>query len=285
MRWKEFWKNRKAVFSILGIAVFWFFMMYQLVRAEYYPDGSNVMESNYRQTLADLKTEQKTTMGIYYGITPRTKIGYMQTTLHPREDGTFDVDTNCRFSLPITTMFLWDQLKSLFNAQKESIKKFEILLKSNVYVGPDFQIKEIALFLKSSFLDLACQGKIRGNKLSLDILKNGEKVSQTFSIPVGTMVSNPIGFSGKYPKLSVGKQIKTRWFDPITQSFRTTDSVVKGRADFSWHGNKIPVYIIQTSFSGLKTTSWVDEKGEIYQYQFSFLTFIREPQDKKISMD
>lgn len=267
---------------IAGIVLFWSFMSYKLVLQEYYPDKSSVVESSYKQTLADIKTEQKTTMGIYYGITSKTKIGYMQTTFHPREDGTFDLDTSCRFTLPITSMFLWDQLKSLFNVESDTIKKFEISLSSNVYVGPDYQVKEISLFLKSSFLDLACNGKIRGNKLSLEILKNGEKISQAITIPVDTMVSNPIGFSGKYSNLSIGKKIQTKWFDPITQGFRTTESVVKGRSDLLWHGKKIPVYIIQTSFSGLKTTSWVDEKGEIYQYQFSFLMFIKEPQNRKI---
>jgi len=258
-------------------------MMALLLQREYFPYRSTKIQQNYKETLQKLQeidVAKVVKMDIFHSIFKnRYKIGELENSMTLREDGTYDLYNKCKFSVRIHKSSIWKQLADMFNVfDIEGKQKLDIELSTELHIGMDYQIKEIYFYLQSNIFNITCTGTTDGNKINLHLEKDKEKTQYSFVLPPGAMLNNMIGgIQENYPTLSVGKQIEAQWFDPISQKVSKTISTVKTKIDFEWNNKKVPVYIIHTDTGRFKTTAWVNEAGEVLQYQFFLFYLVRVP--------
>jgi hypothetical protein len=67
--------------------------------------------------------------------------------------------------------------------------------------------------------------------------------------------------------LTPGDTYRFRLFDPMTVSEGEATIVVREREVVRWGGREEESYRLQTTFAGLTTTAWVNERGEVLQEQ------------------
>jgi len=65
--------------------------------------------------------------------------------------------------------------------------------------------------------------------------------------------------------LAPGDTYRVRLFDPMTVSEGAATVVVREREIVRWGGREEEAYRLQTTFAGLTTTAWVNERGEVLQ--------------------
>ncbi len=267
----------KKYWIMIAITLFWLTLMGLLIQQEYFPKSINTSDSSYSDVLKDLTQDLQRRMTIYYGNFYKTKVGYLNTTIMPQLDRTTDISTYCQLSIPIKDVFLGKQLATLFGLEPNKPgEKFEVELQTTSHIGPDKQLKELTMSLKTQSLTISAKGNVRGRNLLLDVSVGEQKKTENLVLPIGSMAADPLSGPGKFPKLDVGKKLNMRWFDPISQQSRTVVAEVKGREEIASMGRLVSTYVVRLNFPLFSTTAWVDETGDILKYQIFLFTLVKE---------
>lgn len=271
----KIWSTKKiGVFST--IVLLWLLALGLVIQREYFPFTRKQIKADYEQALKNVAQEKSTYMTIYYGVEKKSRIGEIQTTISPEFDGTCDIYSRTKLAIPLDSSDLAEHLHHFFQFFQSSGNQFTAEFQVKTHIGPDHQIKKIEFRLESDSFHMAYDGQVLGNKLQLTVRQGDQRQLHEISLPPGTMVTDNFGLLTKFPKLEIGKQFDIRYFDPLTKNHRTMVVHVVGKEPYLWGGKRITSYVLRTEVWP-KTTTWVNEEGEILQYQVLSFTIIKEP--------
>lgn len=262
-----------------------------LVQREYFPDTRKTFYANYQDILQptnnDVEQEYHRSMTIHYGrhYTFMQPIGKLKSSIYQRLDATTDIYTSLQLSLPINRGILGEQIQLLFGLQKTAEqedqqtknKKFEASLDTSTHIGPDHQLKSLDFNFTSGILTIQGKGTVEGREIVLEIKTGDSTIEQKLPLPPDSMIFDPLANPGRFPKLEVGKKFEMRWFDPLTRQSRTAIAEVQSKIDdYMWHNTILPVYVVYTKATPFNITTWVDQNGDVIQYQIFSFIFIKD---------
>ena len=274
--------SKKRIFVTSLIIFFWITMTSLLVWREYFSHVP-VVKEGYKNALKELASKEKvedrkkhSKMNIFYEGRSQVAIGSI-TSIIDATGGQFEVSNQIKFEIAPKDQVKIKHLNKILQLPGLSTKNLKAGIQTKAIIGADYQIKKLNFRMKSNIFNIACEGEVSNGKLALNMLQNGKKVQKELNFPVGTMANS--GFEPiTVPKnLRKGQKFRMRWFDPITQKYKIANSRVTGKEDFDWSQKKVPVHVVQTTSDGLMFTSWVNEQGEVLQYQVGSFLFIKAP--------
>lgn len=109
-------------------------------------------------------------------------------------------------------------------------------------------------------------GEVRGEELRLRIRSgNSPERTETRTIVEPIVLPLSLYYSLAARGLAPGERYRLRLFDPMTVSEGDATIVVREREIVRWGGREEEAYRLQTTFAGLTTTAWVNERGEVLQ--------------------
>lgn len=280
----------KKVIILTSIFLLWLIMMAKLFEKQYFPYHSALLRQNYTDTLkqiTEIDKPKEIRMEIFLNRPKLKKIGEITNSIVLLEDGTYDINTKYNFTFPIYSNMLRKTISDFLGIQELPKKeKINLQISTSLHLSMDYQLKELHCYISSDLFSLNCHGITEGNQLLLTLEKDSKQIQKTIILPKDTMLLNLIsGIQENYPELTVGKKIESQYLDPITQKLVTMTSTVETKVDFRWYDDrKVPAYMVSTDTGKLKTTSWINETGEVLQYQILFFYIIRVPEDVKESL-
>jgi hypothetical protein len=109
-------------------------------------------------------------------------------------------------------------------------------------------------------------GEVQGDELHLRIRSGSspERVEQRIIVdPIALPLSLYYTLAAR--GLTPGETYRLRLFDPMTVSEGDATIAIREREVVRWGGREEEAFRLQTTFAGLTTTAWVNERGEVLQ--------------------
>lgn len=109
-------------------------------------------------------------------------------------------------------------------------------------------------------------GEVQGDELHLRIRSGSspERVERRIIVEPIVLPLN-LYYTLAARGLAPGDTYRLRLFDPMTVSEGDATIVIREREIVRWGGREEEAYRLQTTFAGLTTTAWVNERGEVLQ--------------------
>ncbi len=187
-------------------------------------------------------------MGLFY---KGKKIGYSRTLILPEEGGGYEVREDSLMQLN-----LMDRVRS-------------VSTKSTSRVRDDLSLRSIEFSVETEGVGFGVRARVMGKNLFVTIDTAGEEREER--IPLlsdGTAgkakVYVPFAVRAYFFRRGVklGDSFAFPVFDPSVMALRPMEIVVEGLEEIEVLGEKVKAYRLSQKFAGIRTTSWVDEKGE-----------------------
>ena len=213
--------------------------------------GVLVHRSFVEATSANLATDlaRYGTAAQWHGVFYRNqKIGFTVSQTVPTDDG-FEIQEDGRLQM------------SLLGAQTVAA------VRTTARVGRDFSLKTF---------DFSLDPGTGGTKVHGDV--EGQRVRLTIASAAGTRTENrelnavpvlPLNLPRRLADAGLKQGARYQWtiFDPATLSNAPITLDVGSRELVNVDGQRLPAFRVRTMYSGLQTTSWVTDTGEVVREQ------------------
>lgn len=127
-----------------------------------------------------------------------------------------------------------------------------------------FQFRLSTSSRRSPF-ETTVQGVVEGDELALTISSPGSERSERRPLEDPIVLPLNLYYSLAARGWTPGKSYRVRLFDPMTLSDGEAIIEVRDREIVRWGGREEEAYRLETTFAGLTTTAWVNERGEVLQ--------------------
>jgi len=237
----------------VAIVLAWAGLMGVHLSRSYSPAGAKAIDfsTSTRPTAAEL-----TQRGVFYR---GARIGYIRER-HTPLDGGYRAEQSGQFAL------------ELLGRQRE------MQMEGAAETGPSGQLVKFQFHLStssgSSPFETTVLGEVDDDELTLTIRSAGatgsagsagserterRSLDQPIVLPLNLYYSLASG------GWTSGQSYRVRLFDPMTLSEGEALVAVKEREIVRWGGHEEEAFRLETTFAGLTTTAWVNERGEVLQ--------------------
>jgi hypothetical protein len=180
--------------------------------------------------------------GVYYR---GEKIGFTVSQVQPTEDG-FELQEDGRLQF------------TLLGAITPAI------LKTTARVDRNFQLQTFNFSLDPGTGPMVISGRLDGLRLSLDIESASGKRSEVRELKEPPALMLSVGRRLASEGLVAGARRQWTVFDPASMQNAPVQIAIDDREIVAAGGRRgIPAFKVQMTFSGLQTTAWVTDTGEI----------------------
>ena len=223
-------------FVRLCIIVFWAVMMVMLVQKTYFNSYDDYIQPSYAASQLRPREEW---MGIYW---KEAKVGYTVSKIKRRLKG-YEIYEHAIMDL--TVMGTQQRIDTQVTSRVDdtfTLQSFEFRLFSNLFI-------------------FEANGKVRGNKLHMELVSSGSSKSSIIPLKETPCLASSIKPLILSKGLMVGKKFRHTIFDPSTMSSAPVEMVVEGKETVVLRNKKIKCYKIRSTFKGITLRSWIDEEG------------------------
>jgi hypothetical protein len=199
--------------------------------------------------------------GIYY---QGQKIGYSVTLARVLPEGGQAVSNKSLMRLPL--MGEVRQVSTVLNYDLDGnygLKSFE--------------------FRMAGAAEISVKGRVKGRRLGLEILSNGQSQSTGLDIPGAITMPEAMEPMLLGKSLAPGKEYSFSVFDPASMAVVPLTVKVIGPDTLLLEGQNIPATKLEISFSGSKSQAWVDTLGQTLKEDGPLgLTMIRQTKEQAL---
>ena len=224
------------------------------------------LQASSRNLATDLASYGSTSQwrGVYYR---GEKIGFTVSQVQPTDDG-FELREDGRLQF------------SLLGAHTFAI------LKTTAHVDRSFTLKDFAFSLDPGTGPMTIKGRLDGRRLTLDVGGRGGSRTETRQLlePPALMLS--VGRRLAAEGLVAGTTRQWAVFDPATMKNAPVNIAIGDREVVAVGTRRpIPAFRVDMTFSGITTTSWITDTGEIVREESPMgLITILETQDTAMAL-
>lgn len=220
----------------LSIVMVWILVMGILVQRTYF----NASESYVSTSVSEHKLRPREEwMGIYWG---EDKVGYTVSKIKKAFNGYAIHEQGI---MDLTVMGTPQRIDTQITSEVDNafvLRSFEFRMFSNLFT---FQAK----------------GKVKGNKLHMDILSGGTVKKSVIPLKDIPCLASSLKSLMLADGLRVGKQFRYSVFDPSTMSTTPVEALVEGIEEITLRNKPVECYRIKSTFRGITLRSWIDEDG------------------------
>lgn len=238
-------RRRFVILSSLLIAAFWLVMMALLVRREVLIPFLNTGPGTF-----SVPTEPTDTwLGLLLNDAAKTPIGYINIRTEPDIRGQ---DEGVRA-----------QVLGRMRLNLGSFKG-ELVMNGQAWAAPASGLRDFSFSMRSGEHSTSLSAAVEGGRLKGVIETGGERTP--IDLPVGDagMMTTTPGFGTfSMPALAVGDEVQVETFDPLTMSAGKARVHCLREETIRVMGNDVRTRVILTNLSGMKSTAWIDERGEV----------------------
>ena len=195
--------------------------------------------------------------GVYYR---GEKIGFTVSQVKRTDDG-FDLLEDGRLQF------------SLLGATTAAI------LRTSAHVDQTFTLKTFEFSLDPGTGPLTVRGRLDGLRMSLDIISASGTRSETRDLDAPPALMLSLGRRLASEGLVAGSRREWMVFDPATMKNAPVQLAIGDREVVAAGGRPTPAFRVEMTFSGLTTTAWITDTGEIVREESPMgLISVRETQ-------
>ena len=215
----------KRVFAY-SILAFWAVMAAWFARREIIPKLYAQPIHRYAVLRPYAETHPGYRMGIF-APDGSTRLGYTETTYHPKDDGHCEIASNTVVNLRKHT------LVARLGPMRDLFKKIEI--SSNVTIGPDNRLKTFRMACDA--VQGFAFGAVRGNSMEVIVNFQGHQWKRIVPVTDEDVMSSGYMAVGALPALRVGQAWRINVLDPLTFKFTTAMARVTKRTRIQLRGH------------------------------------------------
>ena len=224
------------------------------------------LQASSRNLATDLASYGSTAQwrGVYYR---GEKIGFTVSQVQPTEDG-FELREDGRLQF------------TLLGAHTFAI------LKTTAHVDREFTLKEFAFSLDPGTGPMAIKGRLDGLKMSLDISGKSGTRTETRQLIDKPALMLSVGRRLASEGLTPGTTRQWAVFDPATMKNAPVNIAIGSREVVTAGTRRpIPAFRVDLTFSGITTTAWITDTGEIVREESPMgLITILETQEQAMAL-
>lgn len=188
-----------------------------------------------------------TQRGIFYR---GARIGYIREQLTPLDTG-YLVEQKGDLTLTLLGHERRMQMEgSARTGEKGELVEFEFGLRTSSRRSP---------------FETTVRGRVEGDELLLTIDSGRSERTERRTLDEPIVLPLNLYYSLASNGFTPGVTYRVRLFDPMTLSDGEATIAVKETEVVRWGGREEEAFRLQTTFSGLTTTTWVNERGEVLQ--------------------
>jgi len=238
----------------ISITFFWVVMTGLLVFQNTAHHEKNEIKP-VKLSLNDIK-EHESWMGIYL---KDKKIGYSGNSIKKEGKETFKITDETFMKL------------------KFSNQIYDAYVSGSAITKSDLSPVSFSMNVLTSVYTVNISGVIKGNKVEVTVLSGGSSYKKIYPFPKSTYIPILLDQTLIRQDLEIGKTYKLMLFDPETLASDQYMSITLKKKEKI--GNE-DIYVFEKFYKDMKTTSWVNQDGEIVKEEndFGFKT-IREPKE------
>jgi hypothetical protein len=201
--------------------------------------------------------------GVYYR---GEKIGFSVGQTVPTDDG-FELQEDGRLQM------------TLLGATSQA------RLSTSARVDRDFALRSFVFSLDPGTGPIEVHGRLEGKRLDLEIVTPTGRRSESRELaeaPALTLnLSRRLAASG----LAAGRRYEMTVLDPATLRNAPMTIEVEGRELVRAAGRPVPAFKVRTVFSGITSTSWITDTGEVVREESPLgLMVVKETRDRALAM-
>ena len=244
--------------SILAL-VAWVVTMGMMINRSY-------LQGSSRNLATDLASYGSTAQwrGVYYR---GEKIGFTVSQVQPTDDG-FELHEDGRLQF------------TLLGAHTFAI------IKTTANVDHSFALKDFDFSLDPGTGPMTIKGRLDGLRMTMEIGSKAGSRTETRQLQEPPALMLSVGRRLAAEGLVAGTTRQWAVFDPATMKNAPVNIAIGAREVVTaGAGRPIPAFKVDMTFSGLKTTSWVTDTGEIVREESPMgLITIVEPQEQAMAL-
>jgi transglutaminase-like putative cysteine protease len=200
--------------------------------------------------------------GIYYR---GEKIGFVVTQTVPLDDG-FELQEDGELQM------------SLLGAVSAA------RLRTSARVDAAFALRSFSFSLDPGSGPIGVEGKLDGARLTLEIRTPAGVRSEVRELPQPPLLALNLSRRLAVEGLSAGRRLETLVFDPATLSNQPMQVEVGERELVRAAGWPVPAFRVTTRFSGVTSTSWVTDLGEVVKEESPLgLLVVKETRERALA--
>lgn len=161
------------------------------------------------------------------------------------------------------------------------------ILRTSAKVDRTFALRSFEFSLDPGTGPLTVRGRLDGLRLTLDIITATGTRTETRDLDAPPALMLSLGRRLASEGLQAGSRREWMVFDPATMKNAPVQLAIGNREVVagSGGGRAIPAFRVDMTFSGLTTTAWITDTGEIVREESPMgLISVREPQDRATTM-
>jgi hypothetical protein len=186
-----------------------------------------------------------TQRGVFYR---GSRIGYVRETRTPLEDG-MRAHQEGQFTLNVM-------------GQERSMS-----ISGSVEIGKNGELRtfdyKLATTSGRSPFETEVRGRVEGRELELTIRSGDRERTENRTLSRSIVLPLNLYYSLANQGLETGNIYRLHLFDPLTLSEGEAEIEVLEREVVRWGSHEEDAFRLRTSFSGLNTTAWINEEGQI----------------------
>jgi Transglutaminase-like superfamily len=145
----------------------------------------------------------------------------------------------------------------------------QVLMEGSAETGANNELRSFSFRLATSSgrspFETLVNGKVEGSDLRLTIRSSGSERTDTRSITEPIVLPVNLYYTLASRDLTPGKTYRLRLFDPMTLSDGEATVKVGELEIVRWGGREEEAHRLETTFAGLTTKAWVNDRGEVLQ--------------------
>lgn len=159
------------------------------------------------------------------------------------------------------------------------------ILRTTAQVDQTFALKTFEFSLDPGTGPLTVRGRLDGLRLSLDIISTSGTRSETRDLEAPPALMLSLGRRLASEGLVAGTRREFLVFDPATMKNAPVQLAIGDREVVTAGGRPIPAFRVDMTFSGLTTTAWITDTGEIVREESPMgLISVRETQEQATAL-
>lgn len=159
------------------------------------------------------------------------------------------------------------------------------VLKTTAHVDRSFALKTFEFSLDPGTGPLTVRGRLDGLRLTLDIISASGTRTETRDLEEAPALMLSLGRRLASEGLAAGTRREWMVFDPATMKNAPVQLAIGNREVVTGGGRPIPAFRVDMTFSGLTTTAWITDTGEIVREESPMgLISVRESQEQATAL-
>ncbi len=188
-----------------------------------------------------------TQRGVFYR---GERIGYIRERLTPLENG-YRAEQSGEFTLKLLGQEREMRMEgSATTGSRGELRTFKFQLTTSSRRSP---------------FETTVLGRVDGNQLELTIRSSRSERTETRTLDEPIVLPLNLYYSLASNGWTSGETYRVRLFDPMTLSEGEATIEVRDPEIVRWGGHEEEAFRLKTTFAGLTTTAWVNDRGEVLQ--------------------